>query len=85
MAERILKDVKVNEVRIIFGIVNGKHLLCVPDFNISGYFYPFTDEFQQDNTQKLSELFKTKGLRNIVFAYLCIHTVNEIMKGEEDG
>lgn len=85
MASKILKDVKINGVRIIFGRVNDKYLICIPQYELSGYLAPFTEEFQQDNTQRLSELFKSKGHRNIVFAYLCIHTIHSIWKGEEDG
>lgn len=85
MAERILKDIKVNGVRIIFGRVNTKYLLCIPDYTASGYFAPFTEEFQQDNTQELSNLLKTKGVRGIAFSYLIMHTITELWKGEEDG
>lgn len=82
MATKILKDMKVNGIRVFFGVVNSKYLICLPDYQVSGYLDPFTEEFQQDNTQKLSNLLKSKGIRGIAFSYLVIHTINEMMKGE---
>lgn len=82
MAKKILKDVKVNGLRVIFGTVNNEYLICIPDYLCSGYFDPFTEEFQQDNTQKLSNLLKKKGVRGIAFSYLIIHTINALWKGE---
>lgn len=83
MASKILKDVKINGYRIFFGKVNEKYMIAIPDIGISGYFDAFFPVFQQDNVIKLSNLFKSKGFRNITLSYLIIHTLTELWKSEE--
>lgn len=84
MATKILKDVKVNGYRVFFGEINTKYVIAMPDVGISGYMDPFWPEFLQDNTIKLSNLFKARGFRNITLSHLIIHTVTELFKSEEE-
>lgn len=83
MATKILKDVKINGYRIFFGKINEKYMIAMPDIGISGYLDAFVPIFQQDNVIKLSNLFKSKGFRNITLSYLIIHTLTELWKSEE--
>lgn len=83
MATKTLKDVKINGYRIFFGKVNDKYMIAMPDVGISGYLDAFFPIFQQDNVVKLSNLFKSKGFRNITLSYLIIHTITELWKSEE--
>ena len=83
MATKIIKDIKVNGYRIFFGKVNEKYMIAMPDIGISGYLDAFLPIFQLDNVIKLSNLFKSKGFRNITFSYLIIHTITELWKSEE--
>jgi len=84
MATKIIKDVKINSFRVVFGKVNDKYLLAMPDVGISGYMDPFLPMFLQDNIIKLSNLFKTRGFRNITLSHLICHTVTELWKSEEE-
>lgn len=82
MATKTLKDIKVNNFRVIFGIVNGKYLLAIPDASVSGYFKTFNSENKYDNTILLTDLFKNSGFRNSVFSHVVIEQVTEIWERE---
>lgn len=84
MATKILKDVKINGYRIFFGKINEKYVLAMPDVGISGYMDAFLPIFLQDNIIKLSNLFKSRGFRNITLSHLIIHTLTELWKSDEE-
>ena len=84
MATKILKDVKIHGYRIFFGKINEKYVIAMPDIGVSGYMDPLCPEFLQDNIIKLSNLFKTRGFRNITLSHLIVHTITELYKSEEE-
>lgn len=72
MAIKILKDIKINGFRVIFGSVNNEYMIAIPDISVSTYLNEFTEENKHDNIITLTEAFKRTGYRNSVFAYLVI-------------
>ena len=84
MTTKNIQIVTVNKYRVVFGRVNDKYMLAMPDIGISTYMDPFLPIFLQDNIIKLSNQFKTRGFRNITLSHLIVHTVTELFKCEEE-
>ena len=78
MAIKMLFDIKVNGFRVIFGTINEKYMIAIPDISISSYLNEFSEENKHDNIITLTEAFKKTGYRNSVFAYLVITEVNRV-------
>lgn len=72
MAIKIIREIKVNSFRVIFGKVDSQYLICLPDIECSGYLKAFTEENRQDNIMLLSDIFNRKGFRRITLSVLIV-------------
>lgn len=83
MATKILKDIRINSYRVVFGKIGDKYLIAMPESNLSGYLLPFTEENKHDNIILLTDIFKRQHFRDSVMAYLIITTIYNAWKGIE--
>ncbi len=72
MAIKIIREIKVNSYRVIFGKVDDQYLICLPEIECSGYLKSFTEENRQDNIMLLSDIFNRKGFRRITLSVLIV-------------
>ena len=77
MAIKIIREIKVNSFRVIFGKVDSQYLICLPDIECSGYLKSFTEENQQDNIMLLSEIFNRKGFKRVTLSYLVVKVITD--------
>lgn len=77
MAIKIIRELKINSYRVIFGKVDNQYLICLPDIECSGYLKSFTEENQQDNIMLLSEIFNRKGFKRVTLSYLVIKVITD--------
>lgn len=75
MATKNLRDIKINNLRVIFGTVGDEYMIAIPDISTSGYLKPFTSENIHENIMLLSDIFKRTGFRYIVLSHLIINEV----------
>jgi hypothetical protein len=75
MAIKVIREIKVNSLRVIFGKVDSQYLICLPEAECSGYLKEFSEENKHDNIILLSEIFSRKGFKRITLAYLIINEI----------
>lgn len=77
MAIKIIRDIRINLYKVVFGKVDDAYLIAIPELKLSGYLKPLTDENRHENIMVLSDIFKRTGFRNITYAFLCINTITD--------
>ena len=77
MATKNLRDIKINNLRVIFGTVGDNYLIAIPEISTSGYLKEFTSENIHENIMLLSDIFKRTGFRYAVLSHLIITSITE--------